>query len=452
MAIPLALRLRCEVWRGIGSLSATTRQLERPSCREVSRARSRSRRSAFTCEDCICTSSLTAAWTRCRDPERPEKKEPNGLDSRAPAPASKDANDEPELSEEDAALKSELEMLVERLRVRARGRSSKPFTSADDMTAQEPKTELYRPALESLRSLIRTSTSSMVSVPKPLKFLRPHYAELQRIHESWPESSTAAESGTREGQSPASDKALFADILSVLAMTYADTGNRDTLRYRLKGGSKEDPGLWGHEYVRHLAAELGEEFASRSERDENTDDLLALALRLVPFLLTHNAEADAVDLLLELESIHSIVSFVDADTYARVCLYMVSCTNLLVPPDDREVLKTAREIYRSNKRFTESLVLSIRLNDQELIQEDFDAPPNPAMKRQLAYILARQQVSVQTDDEAILEILGNTKLSQHFMTFGKELNVVEPKSLEDIYKSHLEETRTCRRPRHAPWH
>lgn len=45
------------------------------------------------------------------------------------------------------------------------------------------------------------------------------------------------------------------------------------------------------------------------------------------------------------------------------------------------------------------------------------------------------------DDEALLEILHNTKLSEHFQMFGKELNLTEPRSLEDIYKSHLENTR-----------
>jgi 26S proteasome regulatory subunit N1 len=126
----------------------------------------------------------------------------------------------------------------------------------------------------------------MTSVPKPLKFLRPHYAQLQKIHASWPDqppvqstsaaiASTAAaamnavtsavgitKTGDANGEDeakkqddapvPASvtDKGLFADILSVLAMTYADSGKRETLMYRLKGGSDEDPGLWGHEYVR----------------------------------------------------------------------------------------------------------------------------------------------------------------------------------------------------------
>ncbi|CAO3587046.1 unnamed protein product [Absidia cylindrospora] len=48
---------------------------------------------------------------------------------------------------------------------------------------QDTQTDLHRPALEQLRTLIRTSTSSMTSVPKPLKFLSPHYATLKDVYE-----------------------------------------------------------------------------------------------------------------------------------------------------------------------------------------------------------------------------------------------------------------------------
>ena len=34
-------------------------------------------------------------------------------------------------------------------------------------------------ALETLSNEIKTATASMTSVPKPLKFLRPHYEELK---------------------------------------------------------------------------------------------------------------------------------------------------------------------------------------------------------------------------------------------------------------------------------
>lgn len=192
---------------------------------------------------------------------------------------------------------------------------------------------------------------------------------------------------------------------------------------------------------RHLAAELGEEYAVCRQEERSVDDLVALGLRLVPFLLTHNAESDAVDLLLELESISKIIDHVDANTYQRVCLYMVSMVYYLTPPDDLDFLKTAHEIYKRHNCYTEALTLALRLQDATMIQEDFDAPTNPHMKRQLAYILARQQVNVPTEDEALTEILNNTKLSESFKRFGKELSVTEPKSLEDIYKSHLENAR-----------
>ena len=43
--------------------------------------------------------------------------------------------------------------------------------------------DLYRPALEQLRSLIRSSTTSMTSVPKPLKFLGPHLDTLKGVYD-----------------------------------------------------------------------------------------------------------------------------------------------------------------------------------------------------------------------------------------------------------------------------
>lgn len=59
----------------------------------------------------------------------------------------------------------------------------------------------------------------------------------------------------------------------------------------------------------------------------------------------------------------------------------------------------------------------------------------------MAYILARQQLSVETEDEDLLEILNNTKLSEHYLALGRDLDVIEPKLPEDVYKSHLENVR-----------
>ncbi|THH32578.1 hypothetical protein EUX98_g1629 [Antrodiella citrinella] len=374
------------------------------------------------------------------DPKKKEKKPED--ETEAANKPNGEADSGEDLSEEDLQLKNELEMLIERLK--------------------EPDTDLYRPALETLRTLIRTSTSSMTSVPKPLKFLHPHYPQLQILYETWPASE---------------NKALFADILSVLAMTYSDTQPRGTLRYRLLSSSLQtaggppvsEPGSWGHEYVRHLAAELGEEYNVRELGEDletpavdgqepvpqsvgSIDDLRALGMECATFLLQHNAEPDAVDLLEELEIVSRIVEIVDENTFSRVCQYMVACINLLPPPDDLSFLETAHSIYVQHQRFPQALALSIRLGNPTLIRDDFNAPGNPLMKRQLAFLLARAQVPKEWLDpeeeseeelpEDLLDCLNNTRLSQHFKDFGKELGVEEAKSLEDVYKSHLENTRT----------
>ncbi|KAG2053061.1 hypothetical protein BDR06DRAFT_1008958 [Suillus hirtellus] len=89
--------------------------------------------------------------------------------------------------------------------------------------SKELNTYLYRSALKTLRTLIRTSTSSMTeSVPKPLKFLHSHYPGLQELFETWPAFE---------------NKSLFAVILSDFAITYSDTEPRGTLCYRLLSAS-----------------------------------------------------------------------------------------------------------------------------------------------------------------------------------------------------------------------
>lgn len=55
---------------------------------------------------------------------------------------------------------------------------------------KEPDQTLYKPALESLRTQIRSSTTSMTSVPKPLKFLRQHYDTLKSIYETIKDEKT----------------------------------------------------------------------------------------------------------------------------------------------------------------------------------------------------------------------------------------------------------------------
>ncbi len=50
-------------------------------------------------------------------------------------------------------------------------------------------------------------------------------------------------------------------------------------------------GSWGHEYVRGLSGEMGEEYHARQAAEEPLDDLLELVSLIVPYHMSHNAGA-----------------------------------------------------------------------------------------------------------------------------------------------------------------
>lgn len=83
---------------------------------------------------------------------------------------------------------------------------------------------LVPPALVMLKYLIRTSTTSMTSVPKPLKYLAPFYDLLKNTYKNIGDGPT---------------KKSLADVLSVLAMGTAGgeetKKNCDCLKYCLLG-------------------------------------------------------------------------------------------------------------------------------------------------------------------------------------------------------------------------
>jgi 26S proteasome regulatory subunit N1 len=236
-------------------------------------------------------------------------------------------------------------------------------------------------------------------------------------------------------------------VLSVLGMTHGDEDKLETLKYRLLAPSG-DLGSWGHEYIRHLALEIGQDYQRRMTDDVESDDLVDLARALVPYFLKHNAEADAVDLLSELERIQEIPQYLDENTFPRVCLYMVSMVNLLTYPEDQQFLQTAHDIYKQYNKLTQAMVLAIRLNDLDLIHQDFDSTTDVALKKQMAFLVARQQLWLEPmteteEEQEIADCLSNTKLSDHFKTLAKDINILEPKMPEDIYKTHLESSRTA---------
>lgn len=86
---------------------------------------------------------------------------------------------------------------------------------------------------------------------------------------------------------------------------------------------------------------------------------------------------------------------------------------------------------------------ALRLNDESLARSIFnEAASLPTsrygatgndVRRQLAYLLGKHQFIVPYDeviaeeDEDLAEMLGNTRLSEHFLSLARELDIMDPK-------------------------
>ncbi|XP_044775989.1 26S proteasome non-ATPase regulatory subunit 2 isoform X3 [Neomonachus schauinslandi] len=345
-------------------------------------------------------------------PQQPPATAPGVADEKPSGKERRDAGDkdkEQELSEEDKQLQDELEMLVERL--------------------GEKDTSLYRPALEELRRQIRSSTTSMTSVPKPLKFLRPHYGKLKEIYEN---------------MAPGENKRFAADIISVLAMTMS--GERECLKYRLVG-SQEELASWGHEYVRHLAGEVAKEWQELDDAEKTQrEPLLTLVKEIVPYNMAHNAEHEACDLLMEIEQVDMLEKDIDENAYAKVCLYLTSCVNYVPEPENSALLRCALGVFRKFSRFPEALRLALMLNDMELVEDIFTSCKDVVVQKQMAFMLGRHGVFLELSEdveeyEDLTEIMSNVQLNSNFLALARELDIMEPKVPDDIYKTHLENNR-----------
>lgn len=352
----------------------------------------------------------------------------------APAPAApaekkkkKPGDDEPELSPEDQDLKDKLELCVTRI--------------------AEGDPGLASAAVQAIAEEVRSATTSMTAVPKPLKFLRSHYAGLVDSH--------AKLAATPAGKD-------LADVLSVLAITSGAEGGRESLKFRLQG-AQGPVGAWGHEYVRNLAGEVGAEWAARRSAAEEgeagaggpppaTADLLELVNQIVPYHMAHNSEPEAVDLLLEVDRLDLLPPHVDAKNAGRTCLYLCACAPYLPEPDDAAALRCAATCYKQSGRDFDALRVALQLGDMDLVAATFAACADPATQVQLAYLLGRQGVALDFEDgpaaiadpaqrDACTVAASNSRAPERYLALARDLDVLEPRAPDDVYKLHLADGR-----------
>lgn len=126
---------------------------------------------------------------------------------------------------------------------------------------------------------------------------------------------------------------------------------------------------------RHLSGEIAQEWDEipfeGEEGKARRAQLSALVAQIIPYQMTHNAEAEACDLLMEIEQLEMLEQHVDEAAHNRVCLYLSSCVPYVPDPENVNLLKTSLSIYRKFNQWPQALRLALQINDHALIEEVF---------------------------------------------------------------------------------
>jgi len=267
----------------------------------------------------------------------------------------------------------------------------------------------------------------MTSVPKPLKYLRIHYDTLKEFYNT---------------KCKGEFKKEFADLLSVLAITMSEKGSNESLHFVLEG-TKRTVTDWGNEYLRSLSGEISTEYTERLKNEKSTEDLTFLIDIIAPFLVQHKEETEAIDLLTEVEQIHKIIALCNEDNYSRMCLYLRNCAPYAADREEMNIIfTTTYKIYLKLEKFPEALLIAQKINDDEKVKEAMEMCKDAVVTKQLCLMLGRQRTNYETEDEELMAIISYEGLSEHFKSLARDLDTMEPKTPEQIFKTHLEERKS----------
>ena len=361
-----------------------------------------------------------------------------------------------------------------------------------NQTGMDEAMLVKKSAFENLKALLRSATSSITSVPKPMKhlfqylpILRSLYFEVsidsQQLEKLLYNKSTKKKdlqdiqmmSESRFVVVPLSQecRAICADIISVMCMAYGRENHQDALFFKneydeiqiKRGFSPQEVAFWGHEYVRHLSMEIMAEFALVSGVQDRIPEftrelmpietLQRLAVEILPFFIQHNAEADAVDLSLELDILDPFLfDLMNFENYKRVTLYLSQFFSFEEDPMFRgKILNFLIKVYDKVGDYNKAFLSALKMNNIPKLYDIFLSCNSFSRRQQLAFLLARCRLNVLPSEievllpsnelEVIKKILSNEWLSKEFISLAaEEFKVLEPKLPEDVYKSHLVES------------
>jgi len=327
------------------------------------------------------------------------------------------------LSEEDLEYKKNIDDMVEGL-----------FLSDYDLRIN---------SYNMLKHEITTSTSSMTSIPRPLKFIRTHFTEIKNFYEKFIPAT----------EKDKTYKLMLSDLISVILTVVSEKdeeGNELTILSYVLSGTRKDITSWGIEYVRSLCSDIGQEYNIRLEKGEPINELIDLVKMFAPYLIKQHCESDAIDLLIEVESLDEIKNFINENNYKKVCLYLLSIANYSADTDEyRNILELVYNIYFDKfGQYIDAMRVAIKIGNILYIKQTFIKCKDLLTKMQLGFILAQEGIFLDEEDtkikidNKIIDIMRNYKLTEYFKVLAKTLELLEQKHPEDVFKSHLEDKKS----------
>ncbi|EER03135.1 26S proteasome regulatory subunit rpn-1, putative [Perkinsus marinus ATCC 50983] len=212
------------------------------------------------------------------------------------------------------------------------------------------------------------------------------------------------------------------------------------------------------EFMKTISGEIATEYQSRMTEGMDVTELIRLVDQIVPYNMSHSAETEAVDLLAETDGIDKLPELVDSVTAPRVCQYLVGLAHFAANTEERRVLlNVTYQIFTQMKDLPSALIIAMRMNNfgrvRETMKAAIDVKEDRSIARQMCYIYARssgrasggalqaaEELGLDEDEDAdLISILSNESLSTTYHNLAKDLDVVEAKAPEDVYKTHLEE-------------
>ena len=123
-----------------------------------------------------------------------------------------------------------------------------------------------------------------------------------------------------------------------------------------------------------------------------------------------------------------------------MCHYLCSCSQYAA--DIEEMIKsytTAYTIYKTQNQSPDALRVAQKMNEMELIEEIIKESKYQFVQKQMVYMLGRQRNLYESEYDELNQIISQDRLGENFKLLARDLDQMEPKHPDQIFKTHLED-------------